>query len=315
MGINRFKKNSTSINYLNGDDPGRMNWAEKKLYYILNNASNSFFPNKVNNKLDIKKFIPSNIEKRWNNLGMTDTPSRKLCDLFWMELPWNKIKSQLGQINIFDSGCGNGEYAKKISNWSNNRINSYTGIDMTSHSNWIKLMDVNNSFNFYMCDYINLDNHLKENTNLFVTQSSIEHFRYDIIFFNYINSFIEKNKCNTIQIHIFPSAPCLRLYGFHGYRQYTKRKASIIFDIFRKNSVGILFELGGNNCNDLHYNYITKQINNRKNEKRYIEPEEYNILLKEAIARDVISIKKNKPSFYALYIHSYSNNSPIFPKE
>jgi hypothetical protein len=307
-------KRSTSINYLNGDDPGRMLWIEKKMYFILNKINNSYQPDKINNNLITKRFAPSKLETHWQELEETGTPSRKLCDLFWMDLPWNKIKSQLGQINIFDSGCGNGEYAKKISNWSDNRINSYTGIDMISHSNWASLMDVNNSFNFYMCDYINLDNYLKENTNLFITQSSIEHFRYDITFFNYINSFIEKNKRSTIQIHIFPSAPCLWLYGFHGYRQYTKRKASIIFDIFRKNSIGILFELGGKTCNDLHYDFITKQYNNRLPEKRNIATNEYNTLLKKAINSDLAPNEESEPSFYALYIHSYPNGVSIFDK-
>ena len=307
-------KRSTSINYLNGDDPGRMLWIEKKMYFILNKINNSYQPDKINNNLITKRFAPSKLETHWQELEETGTPSRKLCDLFWMDLPWNKIKSQLGQINIFDSGCGNGEYAKKISNWSNNRINSYTGIDMISHSNWASLMDVNNSFNFYMCDYINLENYLKENTNLFITQSSIEHFRYDITFFNYINSFIEKNKRSTIQIHIFPSAPCLRLYGFHGYRQYTKRKASIIFDIFKKNSIGILFELGGKICNDLHYDFITKQYNNRLPEKRNIATNEYNTLLKKAINSDLAPNEESEPSFYALYIHSNPNGVSIFDK-
>jgi SAM-dependent methyltransferase len=289
-----------------------MNWAEKKLYYILNNASNSFSPNKVNNKLDIKKFKPSNIEKRWNNLGMTDTASRKLCDLFWMNLPWQLIETELGLIKIIDTGCGNGDYARKITNWSSNRINRYIGIDLIDNSHWRRLMDSNKKFNFQICDYLSVKNCLKKDTNLFITQSSIEHFKYDLKYFNYINEFVKDNKKSTIQIHIFPSAPCLKLYGFHGYRQYTRRKASIIFEVFKKRSLGVLFELGGNYCNELHYKYITKQLNEGIKEKRHHQKSDYDAQLKKAIIKDCANNNDNNPSFYALCIHSYPNNSTIF---
>ena len=106
----------------------------------------------------------------------------------------------------------------------------------------------------------------------------------------------------------------MRLYGFHGYRQYTKRKASIIFDIFKKNSVGIIFELGGKTCNDLHYDFITKEYNNRLPDKRKVATNEYNTLLKKAINNDMDPNEDSGTSFNALYIHSYSNGVSIFDK-
>jgi len=305
----------TSINYLNGDNLGGMNWVEKKMYFSVNKISNSFFPNKIYNDLVIKKNNPLINENHWGKLGKTDTPSRKLCDLFWMNLPWSKIKTELGQINVFDSGCGNGEYANKISKWSNYNINEYHGIDLLFDSNWDKLKNTNDKFNFQICDYLNVENCIKENTNLIITQSAIEHFKYDLFFFNKIYKLIENYKQSTIQIHLFPSSPCLKLYGFHGYRQYTRRKSSIIFDIFKNNSEGVLFELGGRNCNELHYNYITKQINNGEKEKRYIETNEYNYLLKNAITKDYNNTKDRNPSFYALIIHSYPKDKTIFTPE
>ena len=106
----------------------------------------------------------------------------------------------------------------------------------------------------------------------------------------------------------------MRLYGFHGYRYYTKRKTSIIFDIFKKNSVEILFELGGKTCNDLHYDSITKEYNNRLPDKRKVAINEYNTLLKKAINNDMDPNEDSAPSFYALNIHSYSNGVSIFDK-
>ena len=103
--------------------------------------------------------------------------------------------------------------------------------------------------------------HIPKDTNLFISQSAIEHFDDDLIYFRNIKSHIDKYKNNTIQIHLFPSAACIKKYLWHGIRQYTPRTISKITDIFDDDKTySVLYKLGGENCNKLHLDYITKPI-------------------------------------------------------
>ena len=79
----------------------------------------------------------------------------------------------------------------------------------------------------------NISEFVDKETNLFITQSAIEHFNYDLEYFQQIKKFIDKNKTNIIQIHLFPSPACLWLYLFHGVRQYNFRAIMQIIDIFK----------------------------------------------------------------------------------
>ncbi|MCH7972144.1 MAG: hypothetical protein IH960_14065 [Chloroflexi bacterium] len=151
----------------------------------------------------------------------------------------------------------------------------------------------------------------KSDVNLIVTQSSLEHFEEDLGFFAQIRDHIEKTGTNTIQIHSFPSRACLKLYRWHGVRQYTARTASKIASLFAgPDSYSVLYDLGGAQCNAVHYRYITEPLArmgvNRKNE----EPEKYRAELLAAIESDSAG-PTNDPSFYALVIHS-NFREPVF---
>jgi len=68
----------------------------------------------------------------------------------------------------------------------------------------------------------------------------------------YAGKFVKKVKHNVYQIHLFPSKICLKLYPFHGVRQYTPRNISKITRLFSDFSEVELFELGGENANKVH---------------------------------------------------------------
>jgi hypothetical protein len=140
---------------------------------------------------------------------------------------------------------------------------------------------------------------------MFISQSAIEHFDNDLMYFYQIKDFINKTKNNVVHVHIFPSAACLKKYLWHGVRQYTPRTISKITKIFdNDNTYSILYKLGGGNSNKLHFNYITKPILTEKAD--YRETDEYFGLLKDAIVEDLID--NDNPSFYALVIHSNYTN-------
>ncbi len=117
-----------------------------------------------------------------------------------------------------------------------------------------------------------------------------------------------------IQVHLFPSSTCLKLYLAHGVRQYTPRTVSKITRIFKPFSYSILYSLGGKAYNQLHYKYITIPTLlhliglSKFSDLRDTKIEKYNKSI-----REIIRSNKNKvisqPSFYALIIHSNYNKN------
>ncbi len=156
---------------------------------------------------------------------------------------------------------------------------------------------------FYQLDSTNIIDYIPRTTNLFITQSAIEHFDEDLHFFEQIRDFILMTSNNVIQIHLFPSSAQLKLGLFHGIRQYTLRTISKITRIFNDFSYSVLFGLGGNECNSLHWNFITKPRLARIGDLRETKTNEYNKRLINAIRNDMNKHQKY-PTFYALVIHS-----------
>ena len=108
-----------------------------------------------------------------------------------------------------------------------------------------------------------------------MTHSAQEHFDEDLGYFKKLKDFVKSSKNNIIQVHIFPSRVGLYLYHFHGVRQYTPRTISRITRMFNDFSYAILFKLGGNFCNYLHYKYLTLYNKNNNKNLRDLRPEEY----------------------------------------
>lgn len=305
--INRFDINSsTSIHTLNSDNGLKL---VEKYLYIFYNSLNNLFPNSnLDKSLEIRKFKCQKIDTFWEKLYAKSSPSKKLSDLFWMSLPWDKIKENLDHINILDVGTGTGHYSWRLNDFSNNIIDSYLGIDIKENKNWKDLRKRYNFVEFKMYDGKDITGQIKNDTNFILTQSALEHIEDDLTFLSNIRNYIKSNKRKFIQIHLFPSQVCFYLYRFHGIRQYTPRNISKIIKLFKPFSKIILYKLGGNYCNYLHYRYITLSKIEKKIDLRDIQTNKYNKLVKLAIKKDMISPQKN-PSFYALVILSnFSSN-------
>ena len=182
-------------------------------------------------------------------------------------------------------------------------MNSYVGIDFCKRDNWQKLMDQNSFITLIENSSSNIYEFIDKETNLFITQSAIEHFNYDLEYFQQIKTFIDKTKKNIIQIHLFPSPVCLWLYLFHGVRQYNFRAIMQIIDIFKStNSYFRIYPLGGNSSNLFHFLNITIpslfKIWNVESNDQYTEK------LKNSVSKDLKRGISDNPSFYALVIHS-----------
>ena len=244
-------------------------------------------------------------EAQWQNLNQTSSPSRKLSDLFWETLPWPIINKELGSIQFVDCGCGGGSYGPKLLDWCNTENARYLGIDATFSNHWQDLTNLDQRLQFLQVDANTVAKHLPEKANLFVSQSAIEHFDDDLIFFSTLKHFIVRNKRPTVQIHLFPSSACLLLYLLHGVRQYTPRTVSKITGLFGAFSYAVLYRLGGKACNSLHYDFITWPLLIKKaGDLRQSQTDEYDQRLRKAIQDDMLR-PQSSPAFWALVVHSY----------
>jgi SAM-dependent methyltransferase len=297
---NRLVK-SSSVHRYNADH-GLSKWG-KRLWYSLNLLNNSFFPNLKSPKLQVKKFVPVLDDKAWQQVMPKSSPSRALSDLFWMQLPWEHIARQLGEIHVLDTGCGSGRYGLALQEYSGSRITSYAGLDENAHADWPEIMRDHSFMHLRAADSADFSAKIPDETNLFISQSAIEHFPEDLSYFRQIRDFISASTRPVMQIHLFPSAACLPLYRYHGVRQYTRRTVSTISSLFA-HAKATLFELGGSNSNQLHWEFITRPVLLESGaDRRNTETDVYKRELRRALNADNES-NDRKPSFYALRIES-----------
>ena len=84
---------STSIHNLNGDK--KLLLPLRYLWLGVNWLNNNLFPNARDNSLNIQDFVPDVSDTYWSQTHIKSSPSRKLSDLFWLQLPWEKILREL----------------------------------------------------------------------------------------------------------------------------------------------------------------------------------------------------------------------------
>src|SRR3989339_852251 len=295
-----FLRQSTSPNKLNADIS--LSYKNKFLYFF-----NNFFYNLKKEKLncEIDFFQIKNLENIDKSF-FKDSPSRFFSNFFWKSLPWTKLKEELGEINIFDTGCGSGSYAKKLQIFSNNIIDSYFGIDKFFNENWQKITEKNISFSKF--NGFNFAKYIRDKTNFFMTQSALEHIDYDLDYFQQVRDFLQNQNKKFIQVHLFPSTSCLHIYLLHGFRQYSFGSINKIIDLYKMNNYHFkLFVLGGKNCNQLHFKYITLPMLFKLKDRRKIYFENYQKKLLKAIYKDQQYSDVKHASFFGLVITNINN--------
>ena len=301
------KRLSTSLHQLSGDQG--LNPAGKAVWLVLNAVRNRWFPNRYAG-LRVVDFAPELTDDDWLDVQAGSSPSRTMSDLLWLKLDWAAIRAELGELHVLDTGAGRGEYALRL-NASSGGLTSYLGVDHRSRSEWDDVRRELDCARFVERDCDAVLEVIPPQTNLFVSQSAIEHFQHDLHYFDQLRQFIEQAGHSTIQIHLFPSAACLGLYLVHGVRQYTPRSVSTIAALFEApGTSSTLVRLGGRSCNQLHFRFITRRKLRRGGDWRETKRAEYEQLLRQAVEADIASGVRD-PSFYALVIHS-NFRQPIF---
>jgi len=294
-----MKKTTSRLNLTadNGLGPiGKIKWF---IYNIINNFSPT---SDIDESIIQEVFKPNNYDNL-NKVPPMASPARKLCDLFWMDLDWKKISKDLnGQIKAIEIGAGTGMYGKLIDSIVKDSLFSYTGIDIYEDKEWEENR-LNPKFKFILGDASSILNEL-ENVNFIFTQSALEHFENDLLFFRQVAEYVNKSELPIIQIHLMPSQGCITTFPWHGYRQYTPRTISEITRLFNTNTKKRLVSLGSHNSNAVHRKFITIPRLLKKRDDRKLRINEFNEEAIKAMSLDAIQPAKNSASFYALIMNT-----------
>lgn len=300
---------SSSVHQLNADV--QLTHLEKKLWFYVNYLNNkNWF--KITPSNFLYQFSPKILESDFEIEG-TPSPSRFLSNLFWSKINWEAVRLELNnEIHVFDIGCGKGAYSLLINEYSGG-ITSYCGIDQKRNDKWIEFADSPVPIKLKQCLATNILDLLPLETNFIMSQSAFEHIEDDLVVFEKIAKFVATNDHPVIQVHLLPAPACLRLYRWHGVRQYTPRTALKILKKFQSlKHYAVLYALGGEHCNQLHYDFITKPLMKGLGDFRFQYKDRYISLLKNAVIDDNMVSKLNNPNFFALVIHSNYDSTNIF---
>ena len=292
---------STSGHHLNADR--HLGTIAKAAYLLLNWLNNRRPYANLDRQLEIRDLARADLAARRVELPRGASPSRTLSDLFWLTLPWAAMRDELGEIRVLDAGCGSGDYGPRLLAWSGGAIASYIGTDVHPHERWAALEASDRRLRYAPSPAETFGGSIPAGTNLFVSQSAVEHFDEDLHFFGQIRDYVDASTGPVLQIHLVPSQACLRLYHLHGVRQYTPRTLSRITRLFAPGARASVYRLGGRACNRLHYSFITRPSLLHGRDRRKEQPDDYDRRLFEAIAQDMQQPQPS-PAFYALVIHS-----------
>jgi hypothetical protein len=194
----------------------------------------------------------------------------------------------------------------RIDEGSGGRVRSYTGVDAKRRPNWDELERKFPRFRFIESRSTNILPIIPPGTNLFISQSAIEHFDGDLAFFEQIRDYTAGCVMSgkpVMQIHLFPAAASLPLYLFHGLRQYTPRTISKITRLFSAADIS-LYGLAGSASKKLHFKYFTWPVLiTRRHAQPTFDVAEYEPRLRAAVEHDIAHPSRS-PVFWALVIRS-----------
>ena len=303
MTQHQFKNRSTSTSKLCGDV--KLAAAQKIKYLLLNVSNNKAQFSGVDQNLKISNYAP----KSYCNAAINETvgggdvppsPSRFLCNEFWRDFDLEPLVKSNGPIRVLEVGCGTGVYGLLFQRKLGDKLALYHGVDVVEHSSWANKPS---TFEFSVDRAENIATHLN-GVDLIVTQSAIEHFEYDLTFFHQVADYVNTSKRIIWQIHLMPSAECLKTYLWHGYRQYTPNSLSQITSLFKDGTDLNLYRLGGSSANALHLRCITMPNLLLRRDFRMQFPKWYGRKLVKAIDSDLCRSNRTDASFYALVIKS-----------
>jgi hypothetical protein len=293
--MQRMSKKSSSFHTINSDYPLSL---PSKFFYILLNLFNNSLNFSPKKGLEIRYLNNSSSNELADRIAASGkiSPARFLSNEFWRHLNLDNLRDALGgRIEALEIGCGTGRYGKLL--LERDRTLKYLGVDISEPIEWAPGVDTD--ANFLKASYEDVEDYLSDHNFLF-TQSALEHFDNDLELFSKISENRNRTKLPLIQVHVFPSAPCLRTFLWHGIRQYNFRTIRKIIKNSEPETTPILICLGGSATNSFHWKSITKFSIQKLHERMYTSLPNYSLSLARAIKEDDLRKKPQAASFYVL---------------
>ncbi len=276
----------------------------QRILWMVYNLRNNSLPNwRVDPRIDHRLFQlqDGDIDRMWHDVADTASPARRLCDYFWMSMPWDRLPGDFFPVRAAETGCGTGVYGVLLEKLLGPRFGSYHGSDIAAKPDW-EVAQRDARFTF-AADRAGLVRNSLDGRNLLFTQSALEHFEEDLDYFRQVSEYVASADYPILQVHLVPSAACLSTFPWHGIRDYTPRTISKITQLFDDATKCYLFALGGKRCNAVHRGYVTWPAYRHRTDFRVTKTADYRAALRRAMIDDAKDAG-GSASFYALVLAS-----------
>jgi len=206
----------TSFARQNGDTPltvgEKIGYIKENIKFIFCSDTGVYSSIETNNLFD-----------RHISAHLTPSPSRIITDMLVVE-KIKKMSENIKPLVILDIGCGKGQVLKLIEEFTDLKRKTdfkYIGLDI-ERQNWC---DEKNAVCFVEGSAEELNKvSLPFDVNFVISQSALEHIKYDINFFEQQKKIKNTNPIEFV--HIVPYRYSFFLYFFHGWRVYNKNLIS-----------------------------------------------------------------------------------------
>jgi len=208
--INDTLSYSTGLNMVCGDIRP-INYLKRFAWHSTNLSENYLPDRTADPSLEIKdnRVPPNELIPIIHNCPKGKILPRALCDILWRTFPWHDLEKRLGRIRVLDIGYGGGrlflECFAKIPLLSSNLV--YEGVDIKANSNWNELQKNPNVILHEddICSFLRTND---PDFNVVVSQSALEHIKFDFYIHKLLARHIDSCLKHTLQIHLVPSRAC-----------------------------------------------------------------------------------------------------------
>ncbi|MBM3519040.1 MAG: hypothetical protein FJX56_14490 [Alphaproteobacteria bacterium] len=185
----------------------------------------------------------------------------------------------------------------------------YRGFDVQRHPAWDDPMPGARLATFDGDDFAGT---IAPDDNFFFSQSAAEHIPNDLDYFAAVAGACARSDGPTLQIHYLPAPACLRLYLFHGLRQYPAGALGRLAALQAPDARCTVVALGGPAAIDLHWRAITWPMLRRRKDGRTTGPEAYRQALVDAVAADG-GAPPHRSMFWAFIVRRGDHSSAAQP--